>query len=78
MFIIKSNVSLLLRQPRISFFLSFANYYGGNHSQYDPQQNRDRRSGGGYGDQKAYYLQDLRNSKRVSGDMQLYFLNSLS
>jgi hypothetical protein len=71
MFIINKS-SLFFRQPRISFCLSFANYYQENRSQYDQQrnQNRERRPREGFGDQKAYYIQNLRNSKRVSGDMQ--------
>nr|CAD2176953.1 unnamed protein product [Meloidogyne enterolobii] len=84
MFIVKSNLSsVFLRQPRISFCLSVANYYGegdrpqygyGDRPQYDNQQryqNRDNRSEG-YGDQRPYYIQNLRNTKRVGGDAQFY------
>lgn len=68
---IKSNLSLFLRQPR--FCLSFANYYGENRPQYGNQRNQDReRRSEGYGDQKAYYIQNLRNTKRVAGDAQFY------
>uniref|UniRef100_A0A914LHU4 RNA helicase n=2 Tax=Meloidogyne TaxID=189290 RepID=A0A914LHU4_MELIC len=83
MFIVKSNLSsLFLRQPRISFCVSVANYYGGDRPQYGygdrPQydnqqryQNRENRSEG-YGDQRPYYIQNLRNTKRVGGDAQFY------
>ena len=75
MFIVKSNLSsLFLRQPRVSFCLSVASYYGGDRPQYDNQQryqNRENRSEG-YGDQRPYYIQNLRNTKRVGGDAQLY------
>jgi len=87
MFIVNSNLSsLFLRQPRISFCLSVASYYGGDRPQYGyggdrPQydgqqryQNRENRSEG-YGDQRPYYIQNLRNTKRVGGDAQLYIFN---